>query len=216
MLKKIIGISALMILTAPAHAALVSAIGPLSSLGAAPVIIPSPPAVLDATVINRGQQGFDEKQGVVLSADYTTDTGMISKGTIVDSHMIFMNRDGTSLLTHGNEREGVVWTFDSRIIGVMSDTGGFLEAASTPELGAPGTAYPGAFSNRGLEVSGRTDDWYDIISPKQIMVTMRVTQPGDWIRVVTQVPIPAALPLFGSALGLLGFAGWRRRQQAIA
>lgn len=27
------------------------------------------------------------------------------------------------------------------------------------------------------------------------------------------VPIPAALPLFGSALGLMGFIGWRKRKQ---
>lgn len=30
------------------------------------------------------------------------------------------------------------------------------------------------------------------------------------------VPLPAALPLFGTGLGLLGFIGWRRRRQAAA
>ena len=33
---------------------------------------------------------------------------------------------------------------------------------------------------------------------------------------VSPIPLPAALPLFGSALGLLGFLGWWRRRTAIA
>ncbi len=32
------------------------------------------------------------------------------------------------------------------------------------------------------------------------------------IDTVSAVPIPAALPLFGSALGLMGFIGWKRRK----
>jgi hypothetical protein len=30
------------------------------------------------------------------------------------------------------------------------------------------------------------------------------------------VPLPAALPLFGTGLGILGFMGWRRRRKAAA
>ncbi len=32
---------------------------------------------------------------------------------------------------------------------------------------------------------------------------------------VNAVPIPAALPLFGSALGLMGFVGWKRKKTAL-
>jgi len=30
------------------------------------------------------------------------------------------------------------------------------------------------------------------------------------------IPLPAALPLFGTGLGILGFLGWRRRRKAQA
>ncbi|MHA1166072.1 MAG: PEP-CTERM sorting domain-containing protein [Alphaproteobacteria bacterium] len=30
------------------------------------------------------------------------------------------------------------------------------------------------------------------------------------------VPLPAALPLFGTGLGMLGFLGWRRRRKMAA
>ncbi len=32
----------------------------------------------------------------------------------------------------------------------------------------------------------------------------------------TPIPLPAALPLFGTGLGILGFLGWRRRRKAQA
>ncbi len=39
----------------------------------------------------------------------------------------------------------------------------------------------------------------------------------DWaVPTLTPVPLPAALPLFGSALAMLGIVGWRRRRQAGA
>jgi hypothetical protein len=42
---------------------------------------------------------------------------------------------------------------------------------------------------------------------------MVVTEPGDWIRVVTvsEVPVPAALWLFAPAL--MGFLGLRRKSK---
>ncbi len=33
---------------------------------------------------------------------------------------------------------------------------------------------------------------------------------------ISPVPLPAALPLFGSALALLGMVGWRRKRRAAA
>ena len=40
--------------------------------------------------------------------------------------------------------------------------------------------------------------------------------PEYLIAAVTPVPLPAALPLFAGALGMLGFMGWRRRRSTTA
>jgi len=33
---------------------------------------------------------------------------------------------------------------------------------------------------------------------------------------VSVVPLPAALPLYGTGLAIMGFIGWRRRQKSMA
>lgn len=201
----------------------VGQLGGDSNLGVAAAIIPAPPAVLDDTVTNRGMQGFNEAQGVVTSVAHATDPGFasIAANMKVDSHMIFLNSAGGTLLTHS----GVVWRFDGMIIGVMSDTGGTLEAASSSELGAPGTNYtvtgPGTgaaapFSARGLEGNNGTGvgtDGYTLLDPFTLKVAMRVSEPGDWIRVVTAapVPVPAAAWMGMSLLGGLGVVRKLRR-----
>ncbi|MBL4908165.1 MAG: VPLPA-CTERM sorting domain-containing protein [Sneathiella sp.] len=35
------------------------------------------------------------------------------------------------------------------------------------------------------------------------------------LQVVTAVPLPAALPLYGAGIAVLGFVGWRKRQKAV-
>lgn len=202
-----------------ATAAIISVSGPTSSAGTLPEIIPAPANVLEDDPTNTGMQGFDEAQGVVLSQDYDTDLGSIGQGTRVDSHMIFLNSVGDAQLTH----QDVVWTFDGLIIGIMSDQGGLLEAASSDELGAPGTNYttpfPGSgpaapFTYRGLESNF---DMYQI-SGNQLTIRMLVTEPGDWVRVITapppgeEVPEPGTVALFGA--GLFGFAWLRRKRKA--
>jgi hypothetical protein len=201
-----------------AHSALISVTGPNSSAGAAPAIISPPSDVLDDIVTNTGMQGFDEAQTVITSG-LTTDSVVIPAGTAVDSHMIFLNSEGSTRITHYS----AVWTFARPILGVMSDTGGTLEAASTAELGNPATNYtvtfPGSglaapFNLRGLEGMGSpaSSDGYAITGPNELTVGMGVTEPGDWIRVVTNaVPIPTSILLLGSALICL--AGIRRKSR---
>ena len=171
-----------------------------------PDIITAPAQAIDDNpgAENDHQQAFNERQNVVLPAAVSIDGGgSIAAGTLVDSHMIFLNTPvGTAQTSDFN----VVWTFDFPIIGVMSDPGGNLEAASNSVLGAVGTIYPGAFAARGLE--NNSLDGYTI-SGNSISVDMRVTEPGDWIRVVTQVPAPGAALL---AMMGLPIAGWVRRR----
>ncbi|MDH3634369.1 MAG: PEP-CTERM sorting domain-containing protein [Gammaproteobacteria bacterium] len=124
--------------------------------------------------------------------------------------MIFLNSgpgDDRTLIEHFN----VEWLFDGLILGVMSDSSGSLEVASSSLLGAAGTLYPVLpFSARGLEgipPCPASDDCYNV-SGNALTLTMRVTEPGDWIRVITasRVPEPSIIALFGLGLLVLGFA----------
>ena len=207
---------ALLALSASAHAAFVGVAGPNSSAGTAASLISSPTFAQNSIRFNTGQEGFNEAQNVLLGAALDTDAGVgaIAAGTRVDSHMIFLNKaDNVSgSLSHF----GVTWTFDGVILGVMSDQQGALEAASTGVLGAAGTTYEAPFNARGMEGAdaiglGPGDGYF--VSGNTIRVGMFVTQPGDWIRVVTQhVPEPTSMALFG--LGALGLGVVRRRRKA--
>jgi hypothetical protein len=169
-----------------AEAAIMLWSGPPSSRGVDPAIIPAPENALNSEAFNSGMEGFDEAQGVLTTAAYATDSGVIPAGTLVNSHMIFLNaEDGTAAMSHVD----VTWIFDGPIVGVMSDSNGNLEAASTSELGAPGTNYtvgpPGQvapYPARGMEGG----DSYTF-GGNTITVNMGVSQPGDWIRVITEV-----------------------------
>ena len=205
-------IAALAIAT-PASAALVSVLGGPSSAGTFAAIVPAPPNVNDLGTFTGGLQGFNEAIGVLLAAPLDVDAiADIAAGTLVDSHMIFLNREGFQngpTLTH----IGVEWTFDGIILGTMTDVGGTLEAASNALLGnIPGTLYPGAFRNRGLEGGDSFS-----VSGNVLTTNFIVSDPGDWIRVVTvsAVPLPAALPLFAGGLALMGLFGRRKKRQAI-
>ena len=201
-------------ITLPVHATLVNVTGGNSNLVTGPAIIAAPADVNDdaPAATNTGQQGSDEQQSVPLTSNLNVDGGSIAAGTVVDSHMIFLNTDGGTLAEHFN----VLWEFSGEILGIMSNGSGSLEVASSALLGASGTLYPATpFSARGLEgnrswCSLNVNDCYSV-SGNLLTLTMRVTEPGDWTRVITKssVPEPSTLMLFG--LSLLGLGMVRRR-----
>lgn len=207
-----------------ANASLIATNGALSSAGVAAEIISAPSDARQFGATNRAIQAFDEVQNYLLSQDLAVDGGVIAAGTRVNSHLIFLNAvDGKTTPIDqgvGSNQNAASFTFDGDILGVISGTDGQMLFASDSILGLATTLYPSsARYNRGMEgdpTDGLTDnDWYSYLTDT-IMVGMHVTTPGDWIRVVSvaQVPVPAALPLFMTALLGLGFIA-RRRQRKL-
>jgi len=201
-----------------AAAALITLLAPAAraDLIGGPDIIPAPSSVIDDApgATNTHQQAFNERQDVLLLSAINVDAASpagssIAAGTWVDSHMIFLNTSGTTAAS-----DTQTWAFNTLILGVMSDYHGNLEVATSPLLGAPGTTYPAAgFNARGFE----SNDWWSVVGGGYALrVQMSVTEPGDWIRVITAaspVPEPASLALLAAAAA---FVAWRRRRRAAA
>ena len=197
-----------------ANAALLN-VAPVSGLPGD--IVPAPPdAGNNGLGSETHQLGFNEIQGYTLLAPLNVDGGTdIPIGTIVNSHMILLNHttpDRQPELTAVN-----IWEFDGIVIGVMSDPTGIAESQSSSFLGADAipTSYPGAPSTaRGLE-NNDASDFYTGVGTNFLTVGMHVTQPGDWIRVVTApaaVPVPSAMLLFSTGLiGLIAFRGMKKK-----
>lgn len=212
------------------HAALIGVAGGTSnvagSTGSAATIISAPANVNDDMAFNTAIQGFDEKQVFTLVNDLNVDSGVITAGTVVSSHMLFLNSgpgNDKTLIEHGagTGQSPVTFTFDGTVLGVMSSSNGSLEIASQ-FLGAMGTIYPSStYGARGMEgnpLDGLVnDDWYSFAS-NTISLGMRVTEPGDWIRVITTSPTStvqasaaSTFALFGLALAGLGFTRKRAK-----
>ena len=210
MFKKVLAalaVTTCLSLVSTAEAAITGVSGPASSEGFNAQIIAPPSMVFDDNITTLGQVGFNESQGVTLVEDLITDQGVISAGTVVDSHFILHNSGNTSQ-THF----GVEWLFSGPVLGTMSDINGILETQLAANiLRAVGTVYPDTgFFGRGLESPNDVPQNWDTLTVLGNIVRLDsyVAQPGDWIRVLTvsEVPIPGAIWLMLAGISGLGFA----------
>ncbi len=193
--------AALLAISAPATAHVVSTVG---------LTVVTPPAsVGNDFIIGAGlppQLIFNEQQGVTLGADLNTDTGVIAKGTKVDSQFFALNSRQDAVVDTSA-------TFDGLVLGIVywSGSGNY---GPSDFLGAPGTSYNEAgCGNCGFE-SG--PDSLAIVGNK-VTFHNDYSEPGDFARVITEAasgtPEPAAW-----ALMLTGFAAagaMLRRRRAV-
>ncbi|MFK5978483.1 MAG: PEP-CTERM sorting domain-containing protein [Rhizobiaceae bacterium] len=160
---------------------------------------------------------FNEDQNIVLPNALNVDVGpngttnfSIANGTTVASHYVFFDPAGSTSIT------GYV-DFDAAIIGVATSTAS-LFASDILQNNLVNYLSPGL---RGLE----GQDSVSVIAAvmindnKRLWLDWTASTPGDYVRVFTEysvgaVPVPAALPLFGTGLALLGVLGWRRKRRA--
>jgi hypothetical protein len=208
-MKKFLILLSALLLSVQAQAALVGVSG--QGLIVSPLTVQED-SVLSLTKKGYFQFGFNEAQGVTLNRTIDVRGGTIAKGTKVDSHLVFLNTKG------GLDRtKTATWEFSGDVLGVMTDSWG-KDMAATNDLFAFGKYFQQVtdhdpiasqqwFKNLGLEGGGDFANY----SGNVLKLGMHVTEPGDWIRVITvsAVPVPAALFLFAPAL--LGFLGLRRK-----
>lgn len=126
-------------------------------------------------------------------------------GTLGDRGIAF-DEEGND---EGNANNGIfVWT--GTTISPQTMTGGFKDPGN--EMGSNS-----GFTRRGS--AGNTNiNWIFGFNPPSSTrehlygISSVITVPG---LVVSAVPLPAALPLYGTGLAVMGFIGWRRKRQAL-
>lgn len=153
---------------------------------------------------------FNEDQNIVLGSTLMVDVGSnVASGQTVASHYVFFDPAGSTGL------EGYV-DFDATIIGVATSRTN-LDASDLLQNNLVTYLSP---SLRGLESGDKVT--IGGTNNTRLSIDWRASTPGDYVRVFTQyspmaaVPVPAALPLFVSALGFFGLIGWRRKRSAVA
>lgn len=146
---------------------------------------------------------FNEEQNVRSQSDIAVDIGRdIAAGELVASHYIAFDP------VRGTVTARI--TFDAPIIGVATSTGA-LDASD--HLANTGITYLNPKA-RGLE--GRDTVFIDPNDLATLVLSLKATSPGDFVRVFTErspgamTPVPPTIWTF--AAGLVGFLVMRRRR----
>jgi len=129
--------------------------------------------------------------------------GDIAAGTY-SSYMLHADKDGANQTFTGSI------TFAQEIVGIVYKQTELFD--TDPLFGASGTTYAGNGSVRRLELAG-DDNWMSLSADRKTLEFSTVVPHDiDNVRILTAVPVPAAIWLFGS--GLLGLVGIARRKKA--
>ncbi len=127
----------------------------------------------------------------------------ISAEQRVNSHFIHFDSPGSQAGT----ARGTV-TFDGDILGVICvNESGQRDLDNSDFLGSP-TLFSHGNNNRGLELASAGDRFSISADLRTIEFNFAISSPGDYIRVVTQVPAPGSLALIGAG----GLVAARRRR----
>ena len=109
---------------------------------------------------------------------------------------------------------GPIYSFGLWLTGIQGQqTGTNIQFQFTDADGMLQTLSPNYNENGGAQFFGFTD------TAAFSIITLSVTGNDAWgidnviFNTPAAVPIPAALPLFATGLGVLGFAGWRRKRK---
>lgn len=190
--------------------------GIVSTGGSAELIAAPADARLNALTSATQVRVWNERQFVTLADGLTVNasapglyngpadlsSSVIASGTVISSHYVhFDSPAGTSANATGALR------FDGDIVGVIcvgdSGTDRFLDRS---DFLSSGTLYGDGIEARGMELSN--NEFFRISNDRRgIEFSMRISNPGDFIRVVT-VPAPSVAALGGIGLA---FASRRRR-----
>ena len=99
------------------------------------------------------------------------------------------------------------WDFGDLIVGstIKFDSTDYVSLGIADVVGATGSAAGGG--SGGLEFAGTGGAF------AQSAFGSISSADGDWNLVI---PLPAALPLYGTGLAVMGLIGWRRKRKAAA
>lgn len=211
-------------------------IGSLSALPASSAIVEiSAPISVKMNTLESDTtiQLFAEQQHFALTSNLlvdqliaTSSSGSINAGNTINSFMLHFDPVGLGTKTDAIavSASGST-TFNNPILGLI--WGGGVGADKPPSslyldfsdyLGALGTAYPTNELGRGLEtedfyIVDGTQDFFNISADQRTLTVDFAAYPSfaDQLRVITAVPVPAAVWLFGSGLlGLFGVARYKK------
>jgi len=162
--------------------------------------------------------------GVTIGAPANAD--VFSFSYLDDTHsasgMLTTGLAGSGLNGPGYNITGITGTFDgTNITGLLGFAVCCREPADNNILYLSGTSLD--LAGLGLAVGGKEvnlyffeNDYFALVSADS-NITSDLSGPGTFtLTQLTPTPLPGALPLFATGLGVLGLLGWRRKRKATA